>query len=158
MSFNFGLCCGRLASTINRLRSQPSLLTKYNDTFQEQLKSGISERVEKLQGDQWTNTLSYKSCHRYTSQTHNESSQCFRCVYQNRNWKSLNDTNRGPVLLNSLIAILLRFRQMKIVILCDIKKTSVINWKQRKVIEMSLVICGSKTTNGPLAKDSLTIY
>lgn len=43
---SLGLRFGKLASTVDRMRRQASLLAKYDNTFQEQLRSGITERVK----------------------------------------------------------------------------------------------------------------
>ena len=44
---NFGLTIGRLRSALKRLRAKPSLMTEYDETFKDQIKSGILERVFK---------------------------------------------------------------------------------------------------------------
>ena len=43
---NFELAMGRLTSLLKRMKQMPELLTKYNETIQDQLEKGIIEKVD----------------------------------------------------------------------------------------------------------------
>ena len=116
---NFELSLGRLKSLIKRLVKNPNLLEKYNNIIQEQIVKGIIERVESSEEDNED---------RKNYIPHGKSTTKIRIVCDasatiKRNAKSLNEClYRGPVILEDLCGLLLRFRMKKIGLVSGIEK------------------------------------
>nr|CAD2205971.1 unnamed protein product [Meloidogyne enterolobii] len=119
---NFGLAWGRLRSTLNSLNKNPENLAKYNAIIKEQLDLGIIEPVKNIK--EFSPPLHYLPHQPVIRLDKNK----MRIVYdgsarESKNSPSLNDTlYPGPLLMNELIGVLLRFRLPKIVVVCDIAK------------------------------------
>lgn len=118
---NFGLSLGRLKSTLRFLKSKPYLLGQYKEIFLSQLENGIIERV-----DRWNDKeLVYYIPHQ---PVYKEGKDKIRVVYDasarpNKGCLSLNQClHTGPLLLQNLTGILLRFRLYSVVVLADIEK------------------------------------
>ena len=122
---NFELSLGRLKSLIKRLEKNPDLLEKYNNIIQEQIAKGIIERVESSEEDN-ENRKHYIPHHAVI--TPEKTTTKIRIVYDasakiKRSAKSLNEClYRGPVILEDLCGLLLRFRMKKIGLILDIEK------------------------------------
>ena len=122
---NFELSLGRLKSLSKRLEKNPNLLEKYNNIIQEQIAKGVIERVESSEEDN-ENRKHYILHHAVI--TPEKSTTKIRIVYDasakiKRNAKSLNEClYRGPVILEDLCGLLLRFRMKKIGLVSDIEK------------------------------------
>ena len=122
---NFELSLGRLKSLIKRLEKNPDLLEKYNNVIQEQIAKGIIERVESSEEDN-ENRKHYIPHHAVI--TPEKTTTKIRIVYDasakiKRSAKSLNEClYRGPVILEDLCGLLLRFRMKKIGLVSDIEK------------------------------------
>lgn len=121
---NFGLAKGRLNSLIQRLNKRPELLSKYDDIIQQQLEQGIIEKVDHKTEEGPVNH--YIPHHAVITPT--KTTTKVRIVYdasaktKTKNL-SLNEClYRGPVILQDLIGLLMRFRLNKIAILADIEK------------------------------------
>ena len=116
---------GRLKSLIKRLEKNPDLLEKYNNIIQEQIVKGIIERVESSEEDN-ENRKHYIPHHAVI--TPEKTTTKIRIVYDasakiKRSAKSLNKClYRGPVILEDLCGLLLRFRMKKIGLVSDIEK------------------------------------
>ncbi|KAK6114161.1 Reverse transcriptase (RNA-dependent DNA polymerase) family protein [Brugia pahangi] len=122
LSDNF-LCLGRLQSLIKRLHRNQHLLTTYNETINEQLRSNVIERVSHFTNHQG---IIHYLPHHEVVKTDNTTTKV-RIVYDAsahlRGRKSLNDVlYRGPITLPDLAGILIRLRTMKIIILADVEK------------------------------------
>lgn len=120
---NYGLAVGRLKSLIRR-HSDDGILKVCEDTLTEQLRNGILEEVPNEELDK-------SSCFFPFHAIIKDSSNCTTKVRfvmdasarQNRSKPSLNDLlYRGPVLLENLCSLLLRFRLPKYGLIADIEK------------------------------------
>lgn len=120
-----GLAKGRLKSLVNKLEKHPYLMKRYDAIVQEQLRKCMIEKVE------YTNSADLK--HYLPHQvviTPEKATTKLRIVYDasaktKKEHKSLNKClHRGPVLLNNLCGILMRFRLHKIGMVSDIEKKS----------------------------------
>ena len=111
LSENVDLAMGRLRSLICRLKSDVTLLEKYNCIIQQQLQDGIIEVVDKLVV---SDTRKYYLPH-HPIITPNKATTKVRIVYDTSakgkfGERSLNEClYRGPVILPDLCGILLRF-------------------------------------------------
>ncbi|XP_045205909.2 uncharacterized protein LOC123558098 [Mercenaria mercenaria] len=120
---NRQLALGRLKSLVSRLESKPDVLKKYDNVIREQLEKGIIEKVETFQQD---GILHYLPHHAVIKV--DKSTTKLRIVYDASaktkcENNSLNEClYRGPVLLNDLCGILLRFRIHQVAIVSDIEK------------------------------------
>ena len=120
---NRSLALGRLQSLVKRMKKTPHLIQKYDEILEDQLKKGVIEQIESE-----TNSLTkhYIPHHAVINPT-NESTKIrvvydasARCRPEN---KSLNEClYRGPILLQNLTGILLRFRLHRIAMVADIEK------------------------------------
>ena len=116
-SFQAAKC--RLASQSKRLSKQPERAQKYEETFEAMKREEQAEKVE--DEEKWS--FEEKAVHYIT---HFATSQAkFRVVYNGAlpvNGISLNSMlYRGPMFLESLIGILIRFRQHAYAVIGDIK-------------------------------------
>ncbi|XP_052785982.1 uncharacterized protein LOC128221411 [Mya arenaria] len=120
---NRGLALGRLKSLVNKIQRNPELMERYNATINNQLNNGIIEKVDRENCDGRKHYIPH-----HVVITPQKTSTKLRIVYDasaktSKEYKSLNDCLcRGPVLLNDLCGIMLRFRLYKIGIVADIEK------------------------------------
>jgi hypothetical protein len=121
---NYGLALGRLKGQLNRLQARKDLLRKYNDIFAEQLQNGV---IEEVSTGFTTGMIVHYLAH-HPVETPAKSTTKVRVVFDAsaRSGKenlSLNDCLlRGPVNLEHLVGLLLRFRLHKVAIVADIEK------------------------------------
>ena len=121
---NYQLSFGQLKSLQNRLLKTPDLLMKYDATIQEQLKLGI---VEKVSDDVVQGKLRHYIPHHCVVKPDRATTK-IRVVYNasaksKQSNKSLNEClYRGPVMLDDLCGLLMRFCLHPIAILSDIEK------------------------------------
>ena len=107
---NYELAMGRLRSQVNRLSRNDEHLQKYDAVIQDQLQKGI---VEVVPDEDCTNTLKHYIPH-HAVLTPEKITTKLRIVFdpsaKTRN-QSLNESlHRGPVILEDLCGLLLRFR------------------------------------------------
>ena len=120
---NRGLAIGRLRSLVSRMQKQPGMMLKYDTIIQDQLEKGIIEKVDRFKADGMKHYIPH-----HVVITPQKSTTKLRIVYDASarskfGNKSLNEClYRGPVLLQNLCGILLRFRLYKIGIVSDIEK------------------------------------
>ncbi|CAM1294859.1 Uncharacterised protein r2_g406 [Pycnogonum litorale] len=121
---NYNLAFGRTTATINKLKKNETLLKKYDEMIQDQLSKGVIEKVTQ-------NVPQGKLVHYIPHQavvTPQRNTTKVRIVYdasakKDPETKSLNDClYRGPVLLEDLCGLLLRFRKQRIGLVADIEK------------------------------------
>ena len=122
---NYQLAKGRLTTLLRRFRREPETLKTYNHVLQEQLQAGIIE-VAPPEVDRSTHRLHYLPHHPVLSP--GSTTTKLRIVYDG-SAKTINTNNslneclyRGPVLLQDLTGILLRFRLQRVAITADIEK------------------------------------
>ena len=121
---NYKLAYGRLRSTWTRLGSSSELLDKYDAVIQQQLATGIIEKVA-VDTDS-DNPVHYIPHHAVITPA--KTTTKIRIVYDasaktSTHNPSLNDCMlRGPVILEDLAGLLLRFRSHPIAIVADIEK------------------------------------
>ena len=117
------LSLGRLKSMKKKLDGNPELLLRYDQVIKDQLNKGI---VEKVTEDN-SNRKHYIPHHAVINTE--KSTTKLRVVYDasaktKKGNKSLNEClHRGPIILEDLCSLLLRFRTKKIGIIADIEKT-----------------------------------
>ncbi|CAG2219807.1 unnamed protein product [Mytilus edulis] len=120
---NRELAPGRLMSCVARMRKKPDLLTKYDTIIQDQIQKGIVEEVNEFRTGGRKHYISH-----HAVITPQKSTTKVRIVYDasaktNNEMPSLNEClYRGPVLLNNLCGISMRFRLHKIAMVADIEK------------------------------------
>ena len=121
---NYKLAYGRLVSTIKRLKEDPETLRKYNEIIEDQIKKGIIERVDinSIKGE-----IKHYIPHHGVVKPNNRTTK-LRIVYDasaksKRTNPSLNEClYRGPVMLEDLCSLLMRFRTYETAIVADIEK------------------------------------
>ncbi|XP_060601995.1 uncharacterized protein LOC132755202 [Ruditapes philippinarum] len=120
---NRDLALGRLKSTVNRMKNNPDILTKYHNVIQDQLQKGI---IEEVKPNKSNGTVHYLAHHGVI--TPQKTTTKLRVVYDasaktSKENNSLNDClYRGPVMVHDLCGILLRFRKHPIAIVADIER------------------------------------
>ena len=123
MNENRGLAKGRLRSLVSRMQKQPGMMLKYDTIIQDQLVKWVIEKVDMFKVDGIKQYISHQ-----VVITPQKATTKLRIVYDatarsNMVNKGLNEClYRGPVLLQSLCGILLRFRLYEIGIVSDIVK------------------------------------
>ncbi|XP_052784398.1 uncharacterized protein LOC128220159 [Mya arenaria] len=120
---NRQLALGRLRSTVARMCKIPELFKKYNTVIEDQLEKGVIEKVNF--GDQdgvvhyiphhavitpQKTTTKLRVVYDASAKTRNENHSLNECLY------------RGPVILQQLCGMLIRFRMHRIAITADIEK------------------------------------
>ncbi|XP_071150567.1 uncharacterized protein [Mytilus edulis] len=122
---NRELAYGRLKSLFQKMKNNPDLLNKYDEIIQDQCKKGIIEKVSN-QCSKDTGIKHYIPHHAVVDPT--KPTTKVRIVYDasaksKQENKSLNDClHRGPVMLQDLCGLLLRFQMNKIAVVADIEK------------------------------------
>lgn len=120
---NRALALGRLKSLVTRMKNNPELIQKYDGIITDQLDRGIIEKV----GSESNSLIKHYIPHhavvnptKATTKVRVVYDASARCKPEN---KSLNEClYRGPILLQNLTGILLRFRLNKIAVVADIEK------------------------------------
>ena len=121
---NYTLALGRLKSLIKRMKTNQNMIKQYNKIIEEQLKKGI---IEKVNCDA-NNVVKHYIPH-YPVINPTKMTTKMRIVYDasaktKQGNMSLNEClYRGPVMLQDLTGILLRFRLHKNALVANIEKT-----------------------------------
>lgn len=118
---NYGIALGRLKSLIRRTNTD--ILQKYDEILRDQFNKGIIERVDEKQVQQ--NQLIHYLPHHCIMK--NDKVTKMRIVYDaSAKVKENNSLNeclyRGPLMLEDLVALILRFRQYRYGVIADIEK------------------------------------
>ena len=122
---NHGLAVGRLKSLVSRIKGHPDLAEKYGEIIEDQLKQGIIEKVRHEVPS--SDTIKHYIPHhpvinpsKATTKVRNVYDASAKTRPENN---SLNESmHRGPIMLQNLAGILLRFRLNKIAMVSDIEK------------------------------------
>lgn len=120
---NRELAMGRLKSSASRMKNKPELIKSYDSIIQDQLDKGVIEKVNETCSDGPKHYLPHHAIINPLKPTTK-----LRIVYaasakSRKGNKSLNEClYRGPVLLNDLCGLLMRFRLHNIAIVADIEK------------------------------------
>ena len=114
---------GRLKSNIARMRNKPDLMKQYDSIIQDQIHKGVIEKVDSRSVDGLKHylpdhavinphkpTTNLRVVYDASAKTKNENKSLNECLY------------RGPVILNDLCGLLMRFRLHQIAIVADIEK------------------------------------
>jgi hypothetical protein len=121
---NYKLSLGRLNAQLNRYKDSPDIFMKYNDVIESQLRQGIIEKVDN--SVQSTNRQHYIPHHAII--TPDKTTTKLRIVYDGsaksrKDNLSINEClYRGPIILDDICSLLIRFRFNKIALVADIEK------------------------------------
>ena len=121
---NYDLALGRLRSLVNRLMKNSDHLRKYNAVLQDQLEKGIIEVVPEQDSGE---TLKHYIPH-HEVVTPEKTTTKLRIVFDasaktRKANRSLNEClYRGPVILEDLCGLLMRFRLNKVALIADVEK------------------------------------
>lgn len=120
---NRELALGRLISSVSKMRNKPELMKAYDSVIRDQLEKGVIEKVTEKYADGQKHYLPHHAVINPIKLTTK-----LRIVYDasaktRKENNSLNDClYRGPVLLNDLCGLLMRFRLHRIAMVADIEK------------------------------------
>ena len=156
---NYELSMGRLKSLYKRLQGEPELLQQYNDIILNQLEKNMIEVVE--DHTEQSNRRHYIPHHAVIKPSSNTTK--VRVVYDAsaKSKKSSNSLNeclhRGPVIMEDVCGLLMRFRTRKIGIVADIEKAFLqigLQPKERDVTRFLWL----KDINTPPTLDNIITY
>ena len=156
---NYQLALGRLNSLLKRIQGRPELLQKYDSIIKDQLKKEIIEEV---------NDGTEEGCKKHYIPHHavitpDRKTTKVRIVYDasakaRKGCKSLNEClYRGPVILEDLCGLLLRFRTHKVALTADIEKAFLQVGLQPTDRDVTRFLWLKDPTKPP-TKDNLQIY
>lgn len=154
---NYNLALGCLSSQLRKFQNQRAILEEYESILKTQEHSGIIERVEM---DFRTKEVHYIPHHAVLTP---EKSTRIRIVYNastksSKTNPSLNDCiYKGIILMNNLLAILLKLRVHRFALIGDIEKafhTIGINEQDRNYVRFLWV----KDIHNPPTNDNLQVY
>ena len=157
---NYELSLGRLKSLTKRLEKDPDLLKRYDEIIQTQLAKGM---VEKVDVSEMNNENKKHYIPHHVVVKPDSATTKLRVVYDasaktKKGNKSLNEClYRGPVIMEDLCGLLLRFRTQNIGIVSDIEKAFLqigIQEDQRDVTRFLWL----KDIDKPVTDDNLQIY
>ena len=153
------MALGRLNSLLKRIQGRPELLQKYDSIIKDQLKKEIIEEV---------NDGTEEGCKKHYIPHHavitpDRKTTKVRIVYDasakaRKGCKSLNEClYRGPVILEDLCGLLLRFRTHKVALTADIEKAFLQVGLQPTDRDVTRFLWLKDPTKPP-TKDNLQIY
>ena len=157
---NYELSLGRLKSSMKRLEKDPDLLRRYDEIIKTQVEKGIIEKVDASEVN--NNNRKHYIPHHVVIKPDNATTK-LRIVYDasaktKKGNKSLNEClYRGPVILQDLCGLLLRFRTKKIGIIADIEKAFLqigIHESDRDITRFLWL----KDVNKPVTNNNLETY
>ena len=121
---NYQLALGRLRCLTNRLAKNPEHVTKYDAVIQDQFHKGI---VEIVPDEESVNTLKHYIPH-HEIVTPEKTTTKIRIVFDasaktKKGSQSLNENlHRGPIILEDLCGLLMRFRLNRVALIADVEK------------------------------------
>ncbi|MFH4982659.1 hypothetical protein AB6A40_009368 [Gnathostoma spinigerum] len=120
--YNLGICIGRLKGALKKLEKKPELFEEYDKVFRQQIEQGVIEEVPRQEAGPLVSYLPHQPV-----LTADKATIKLRVVFdasaKDRHGNSVNkQLLRGPVMLNDLSGILLRFRLSNIAIIADVEK------------------------------------
>ncbi|KAL1454619.1 hypothetical protein WDU94_010835 [Cyamophila willieti] len=155
---NYGLALGRLRSLVKR-HKEDGILESCKTNFEEQLKLGILEHVDSnpTSNDIYCHYLPYHVVVNNERETTKIRVVMDASAKQDRNKPSLNQLlYRGPVLLENLCSLLLKFRTHKFGIIGDLEK-AFLNIGLNKSERDFTRILWLKDTEKPITYDNLVV-
>ena len=156
---NYRLAYGRLKSNIKRMKENEQLLTAYDEIIKNQLEKGVIELVENDSNHQ--HLVHYIPHHAVI--TPGNATTKIRIVYDasaksKKENKSLNECMyRGPVILEDLCTLLLKFRTNKIAMVADIEKAFLQIALQENDRDVTRFLW-LKDLSKPVTEDNLQVY
>ena len=121
---NKELAMSRLIKQTERLKKDSEMLELYDNYFKDQINSGILEKVDNY--DKGVKNLTTYLPHQAVFDEKKGKSKfhvVLDCSAKQRNGVSLNDIlYKGPLMLNSLFELLIKFRLHNVVLTADIRK------------------------------------
>ena len=157
---NYMLAYGRLKSTIKRLsENEKNFLNSYDDIINDQLKKGIIEKID----DKHLSNGNIHYIPHHAVMTPSKTTTKIRIVYDasaksRKGNQSLNECmHRGPVLIEDLCGLLLRFRTNKVALVADIEKAFLqiaLQESERDVTRFLWL----KNLKKPVTEDNIQIY
>ena len=157
---NYELSLGRLKSLMKHLQKDPELLQRYDETIRTQIQNGVIEKVESTEINN-KNKKHYIPHHGVIKP--DSATTKLRIVYDasaktKKGNKSLNEClHRGPVILEDLCGLLIRFRTKKIGMIADIEKAFLqigIHDTDRDVTRFLWL----NDINKPISEDNIGVY
>ncbi|TKR72092.1 hypothetical protein L596_019605 [Steinernema carpocapsae] len=156
---NFGIAINRLLSIVKRYKDNNWVMSKYQETIEDQRKKGIIEEVDP--NDPPVGGIVHYLSHHPVITPQKETTK-LRIVYDGSAHKvgkpSLNDSlHQGPTILPSLIGQLLRFRFGKNAIIADVEKAFlqvVIDQSDRDATRFLWL----KDISKPATMDNITVW
>ena len=120
---NRGLAIGRLRSVVSKLNNKPDLLKQYASVIQDQINKGVVEKVDNINSEGLIHYLPHHGVVNPLKSTRKKRIVYDASAKSKEECNSLNDClYRGPVMLNDLCGMLMRFRLHQIAITADIEK------------------------------------
>ena len=113
LNVDYDLCMGRLETLLRKLKTNSELFKQYNQIIQQQEELGIIEKIEPNKNEQCTlkNYIPHHAVIKESSETTKVRIVFDGSAKARKGSPSLNDCLfRGPVLLEDLTGLLLRFR------------------------------------------------
>lgn len=119
---NFNQCFARLKSTYKQLKKQ-NLLEEVEQIYNDQLKRGFTEEIQKDEADGLMIYLPQHAVLRLDKNTTKVRMVSDASCKPAKNEASANDLMfKGPDLMNDLVGVILRMRLPNVVVCCDIEK------------------------------------
>ena len=156
---NYQLALGRLNSLLRRIQGNPELLEKYDNIIKDELEKEIIEKVN----DETEEGCKKHYIPHHAVNTPDRKTTKVRIVYNastkaKKGCKSLNEyLYRGPVILEDLCGLLLRFRTHKVALTADIEKAFLQVGLQPADRDVTRFLWLKDPTKPP-TKDNLQIY
>lgn len=123
LSVNRQLAYGRLKNLVKKMKDKPELMNNYTIVIEDQLNKGVIGKVDKSHVDGIRHYIPHHAVLKPGKATTKLKIVYDASAQSNKENKSLNEClHRGPVFLQDLCGILLRFRLNKIGIVADIEK------------------------------------
>ena len=120
---NYDVCYARLQNLLKKLKRDPAVMAKYDEAIQDQLQTGVIERVSTLESAEKVHYLVHHAVIREEAETTKVGIAFDATCKEHRSSTSLNDClHFWPSLTLLIFDILLRFRHYRVPLIGDIGK------------------------------------